>query len=474
METTLIILAFLFGFYMLWNMGANDVANAMGTSVGSKALTLKKALIVASVLEFSGAFLMGSNVSSTIQHGIVHPSDFSDPYVFVWGMLASLLSTSLWVQLATIFKWPVSTTHSIIGSILGFGIVVAGFYAVDWVVVGKISLSWVISPLVSAFVAYVFFAIVQKKILFSYSPLAAAKKLSPLLVFLVLATFVVSLTANGIRNFHLYISPYIVVSSAVGVGLIGALITYFLCKSIVLQGNMSLKTATYNEQQIYSLQKAEKHLTRAKLFADQSLTDKITSMLNSVKDLLSNIAAKTRWDDHLSEDYKGVERIFGYLQLISACFVAFAHGANDVANATGPISAILQIVLHPDQFGTSTHIPLWLLAFGGISIVIGLASFGWRVIETIGQKITHLTPTRGFCAEFAAATTILVASKIGLPISTTHAIVGAVFGVGLARGLSSLNIRLMHEIFLSWAITIPSSAITSIIFFYILKFFFTF
>lgn len=473
MEVTLIVLVLAIGFYMLWNIGANDVANAVGTSVGSGAITLKKAIFISVVLEFTGAVVLGSNVSETIQTGIIDPSFFaSNPMIFVLGMCASLFGTAVWLQVATYCRWPVSTTHAIVGAVLGFGAVIAGVESVHWEEVGTIVVSWFLSPSLSALAAYLLFVFVQKKILFSFTPLLATKKIAPMLIFLVLFIFVVGVATNGIENLRLQLSLPTVLMIATSIGAIGAIVCHFACERIRLGGRINPIMAARQETQIYTLQKVQKHLMRAKLVANEKTSEKIQSLSQSVGEMIENLKTGTTWESHITSDYQAVEKIFASMQILTACFVAFSHGANDVANAIGPVSAVLEVVRHPDLLASKTTIPIWLLGFGGLGIVFGLATYGWRVIETIGNKITQLTPTRGFCAEFAAAATILVASKLGLPISTTHSIVGAVLGVGLARGLSALNFKLIRDIFLSWVITIPCSAIATILFFYLLKLFF--
>ncbi len=470
MDIALLVLTLVIGFYMLWNIGANDVANAVGTSVGSGSVTIKKALVIAALLEFSGAFVLGSNVSETIQSGIINPSYFEkDPLIFALGMLSALLATSIWLQAATFFKWPVSTTHAIVGALLGFGVTVVGVDAVEWRVVGMIVLSWVLSPSISALLSYFTFVFIQKKILFAYNPLLATKRIAPFLTFIVLTTFIISIIANGIHNLRFSLNLYQTVLVGLGLGLIGALFALYFCNQVHLDTKVNRVIAAKQEQQLYNLNKARRHLLETKLASQGKMSSQIADMLTTVSELIESVKDKTRWESHLSLDYVAVEKIFAGLQVLTACFVAFAHGANDVANAIGPVSAILQIISHPATLVLKTNIPIWLLAFGGCGIVIGLATYGWRVIDTIGKGITQLTPTRGFSAEFGAASTILIASKMGLPISTTHAIVGAVIGVGLARGFSALNFGMIRNIFLSWVITIPSAAISSVLIFYLLK-----
>ncbi len=414
------IITLLLGFYMAWNIGANDVANAMGTSVGSKALSLKKAVLLAALLEFSGAFFLGSNVSETIQKGIIDPSVFqSDPMVFVLGMMGALLATGSLLQLASYFGLPVSTTHAIVGAVIGFGALVGGIDAVHWREVGWIAASWIFSPVLSGIISYGIFSAIQRKILNAANPIEATQKIAPYFVFLCFAIIPLSLGFHTTGRAFLSLSTSAILSLSLSVGLSAA----FLCHLFMQRIPGSLQ-----------------------------------------------LAEGFRPSSRVSH-YSGVEKIFVYLQILSACLVAFAHGANDVANAIGPVAAVLS-VLKTNMLNATTDVPLWLLALGGGGIVIGLATWGWRVIETVGKKITELTPTRGFAAEFGAAATILFASKLGLPISTTHALIGAIFGVGMARGLKALNIQILKEIVISWIVTIPLCALFSILAFYLLKFLF--
>jgi len=411
MMSWLVLITLLLGFYMAWNIGANDVANAMGTSVGSKALTLKRAVILAAILEFSGAFFVGSSVSETIQHGIVTPQIFQeDPMIFALGMMGSLLATGLFLQLASYFGLPVSTTHAIVGAVLGFGACLGGPSAVQWAKVIEIALSWLLSPLLSGVVSYFLFRLIQKHILFASDPLTAARKWSPFLIFFCFLFASMSLLYQGLKQLHLNLSFFPALSLSTLFASVPALLSQRFLLTRELAFNQSAPIPSPN-----------------------------------------------------------VEKLFIYLQILSACLVAFAHGANDVANAIGPVAAVINI-LTTHTLTHQSQIPSWLLALGGIGIVIGLATWGWRVIETIGKKITELTPSRGFCAEFGAALTILLASKLGFPISTTHALVGSVFGVGMARGIRSLNLQLLKEIILSWLVTIPFCALLSICCFYFFKF----
>ncbi|MCK4934542.1 MAG: inorganic phosphate transporter [Simkaniaceae bacterium] len=467
-ETILIILVLLAGFYMAWNIGANDVSNAMGTSVGSGALTLTKAVIIAGVLEFCGAYFMGAHVSETMQRGLVYPEVFAaDPRILLYGMFAALLSTAIWLQIASYFGWPVSTTHAIVGAILGFGVVIGGMHAINWLEVQKIAAGWVISPVISGLFAYIIFSILQRKILFAMNPILATKKLLPILIGVVFMTFAFSILANGMGSLNLDFSFRITLGIAALVGIVAWAISAFWIKRVKVVKDYEKRSSPHLSSQVVSLNKAMKHLQRVKISSKGDKRAEVAALLRNVRTLNETIKEESGFNKRTT-DYQSVEKLFAILQIFSASYVAFAHGANDVANAIGPIAAALEII-RKGHLSLQTTIPSWLLAMGGLGIVIGLATWGWRVIETIGKKITELTPTRGFAAEFGAAVTILIASKLGLPISTTHCIVGAVLGVGLARGLAALNLRMIRDIALSWVVTIPSSAIVSVIFFYLIK-----
>jgi phosphate/sulfate permease len=470
-EAILKLLVLAIGFYMAWNIGANDVSNAMGTSVGSGALTLRRAVLLAAILEFSGAFFVGANVSETVQKGLIDTDMFlMQPNVLILGMCAALLGTGAWLQIASYFGWPVSTTHAIVGAILGFGGVIGGLDVIQWGEVTSIAASWVISPVIAGIISYLIFNVLQRNILFAMNPTEATRKLLPLLVFIVFMTFTLSLIFNGLENLNFNISFPEALGISILVGLISTGITYLILKRIPISELENRPPSRNLPQSVVSLEKAIKHLQRVHVSSFDETHDKVGVVLEEVKTLSRNLRSETSFNERTSE-YRDVEKMFVYLQILSACFVAFAHGANDVANAIGPVAAVLDIIQN-GQISDIASIPSWLLAFGGLGIVVGLATWGWRVIETIGKKITELTPTRGFCAEFGAATTILIASKFGMPISTTHCLVGAVLGVGFARGIRALNLNMIREIILSWVITIPASAAMSIFAFYILRWIF--
>ena len=405
----ILILAAVFGFYVAWNIGANDVANAIGTSVGSKALTLVQAVIIAAIFEFAGAYFLGGNVAETVEGRIVNVSLFSnDPTDFIYGMLASLLAAGVWLQIASFFGWPVSTTHSIVGAVAGFGLVLGGFHAIYWRELGSIALSWVISPLLGGGLAYLIFSLMRRFIFYRKNPLKAARRFVPYLVFAFFFVLSLIIGFGGLKNLSFHFNLFEALGLALLLGAIGALCAFLL---------------------------------------------------------ISRFLRKTTGKQHLAFDK--VERIFVYLQMISAAFMAFAHGSNDVANAIGPLSAIFNTLKGQNVWLADT-VSHWMLVLGGIGIVIGLATWGWRVIETIGKKITELTPSRGFAAEFGAATTIVLASKLGLPISTTHTLVGAVLGVGFARGIGALNLNTVRDIGISWVVTVPAGAFLSVIFYIII------
>ena len=409
--TTYIVLACVFGFFMAWGIGANDVANAMGTSVGSRAVTIKQAIIIATIFELSGAVLAGGQVTKTIRKGMLDPGLLTNtPELLVFGMLASLLAAGIWLLIASRFGWPVSTTHSIVGAIVGFAAVGIGMDAVNWGKIGTIVLSWVVSPLMAGVIAYALFMSVQKLIINTDDPFRNAKRYVPLYIFLV--GFIVSLVTmfKGLKHVGLEFTSLQSYTIAVIIGLIIMMISNIFIRRIQID-----------------------------LEADR--------------------------DFH----YANVEKVFAVLMMVTACAMAFAHGSNDVANAVGPIAAVVGIVQSGGVVASKSVLPIWILGLGGVGIVIGLITYGHKVIATVGTRITELTPSRGFAATLAAATTVVFASGTGLPISTTHTLVGAVLGVGMARGIAALNMRIVRTIFMSWVITLPAGALLAIIFFFILK-----
>lgn len=468
----LLVLLLLAGFYMAWSIGANDVANAMGTSVGSGALSLKTAVLIAAIFEFSGAFFFGSHVSETIQTGIIDPAGFTyEPRVVVYGMLASLLASGVWLQIASYFGWPVSTTHCIVGAIVGFGFMIGGWQAIQWDNVLFIVTSWVISPVLGGVISYLIFTLLRKKIFYTHNPIEAAKRLTPLIVFVTVTVLGLILVFKGLQNLELGFTFFGALLFSALAGSIGALISYFCMRNISSPERRYKIQPAYSAETAASLEKAKKHLLRARdTIAGSEMQYHVAILLNELDNVSATVKQAADGEVHKSE-YATVEKIFGYLQIMSACLMAFAHGANDVANAIGPLSEGIQVLM-TNTIVTSTTPPVWALALGGIGIVVGLATWGWRVIETIGKKITELTPTRGFAAEFGAAATVVFASRLGLPISTTHTLVGSVVGVGLARGLEALDLSMTRDIIISWVVTVPAGAFIAVVFFNLIDYFF--
>ncbi len=404
-ESYILILGYIFGFYMAWNIGANDVANSMASAVGAKAITIRQAIFIAGILNILGATFIGTHVTNTIRKGIVSTDILTDPNLALIGALSALLSAALWVSFATWKSLPVSTTHSIVGAMIGFGIVAGGFSMVNWGKLGAVVLSWVISPVFSLVIAFSMFKIIVKSILTKKDPYLRALQLSPF--FIGIAIFVVILS-------FLFKTP---LGKTLAVGTPMALII-----AIILAG------------------------------------------------VLGYVGMRILRRFVKRPEHSGEEHIFRKIQIGTSCYVALAQGANDVANAIGPL-AVIYFIVKTGSVGTKVPVPLFLLMFGGIGIAAGIAMAGHRVMGTIGRKITTLNNTRGFSVDFSAATTVLVASKLGLPVSTTHAAVGGVMGVGLARGIEAVNFRIIFQIMLYWVLTVPASAITSIILFKILQLF---
>ncbi|MDB4458819.1 inorganic phosphate transporter, partial [bacterium] len=454
--------------------------------VGSGALTLRRAVILAAIFEFAGAYIVGSNVAKTVRKGIFDPLEISNmyppneaPFILACGMIAALLAAGTWLLIATYMSWPVSTTHSIVGAVVGFGALALGFDGVLWDKVGLISAGWIVSPLISAVVAYVVFGILLKTVFYQRDPVAAARRVAPKLVFILMFVMTGLTSYKGLKPLwkNWDMNPedprfvLVVVTVAVVLGIIGFFVTKLSLSRTQPSpaDTKSKKNPVLDADVSRSLAKTIKHLQRVRNNSTDEIQDRARQLLIDVESLqdkaLDNITTNTD-----SDELRQVEKIFSVLQIFTACLVAFAHGSNDVANAIGPLAAAYQAVSEKAIIAESTTAP-WMLLLGGVGIVIGLATWGWKVIKTVGEKITELTPSRGFSAEFAAAITILGASvlPIGLPISTTHTLVGAVLGVGLARGINALNLKTMRNIVAGWAITIPAGAILCMIFYFILK-----
>jgi len=394
MTLSILILGFAAGLYMAWNIGANDVANGMASAVGAKAITLRQAVFIAGILDFVGAAFIGSHVTSAIRKNIVDPSVLSDPTTVSLGLLAALLAASFWVFFATWRQLPVSTTHSVVGAMIGFGLITGGLSVIRWTKVMLIVLSWIISPFFASLLAFLMFRFIRNRILSRPDMFVKALRWSPFFVGLTFFIIALSLMLK---------TP---LGSRLGIGLGNGLLMSFVIAAV-----------------------------------------------------MGGIGRWTVEKTVLKRGEEGVEEIFRRLQVLTSCYVALAHGANDVANAMGPLAGIY-IIYMTQGVSPEVPVPFLLLAFGGFGIALGVVTWGHRVIETVGTKITTLTNTRGFAVDFGTATCVLIASKLGLPVSTTHAAVGAVVGVGLARGVDAVDFRVVWKICLYWVITLPVAALT--------------
>ncbi|MEM2933953.1 MAG: inorganic phosphate transporter [Halobacteria archaeon] len=387
------------GLFMAWNIGANDLANALGTSVGSGMVSAKKAVLLGTFLMFFGAVFVGRRVTETIQKGIIDPSFFqASPMLLTLGMLSALLAASTWVAIATYYGLPVSTTHSIVGAVVGFGIISVGIQNIKMMIVLSIATSWITSPIFAAILSYIVLKSLDKSIFSARKPIKRAEKIGPLWVGIVFAIIGFSAVYKGIKNLEM-----LTMESA-------------LVLSVIIGGFAYIASSI----------------------------------------LFKTAERKVRFES------RQVELLFGYLAILTGGYVAFGIGANDIANAIGPFAAILNIMMTGDV-SMRVGIEWWMLAFGGVGMALGCLTWGYKVIATISEKITEITPDNAFAAQFSAATVVILASKLGMPISTTHAIVGAVVGVGLARGIKALNIKVVRDIVTSWIATIPTTMIFAIL-----------
>ena len=441
--TTIILgLALLVCAYMAWNIGANDVANAMGTSVGSRALTLKQAVIIAAIFEFCGAFFAGDAVTDTIRKGILNvdfetvSSQFSRDLAF--GFIAAMMAAATWLTVATRMGLPVSTTHSIIGGIIGIGLILEVKYEmddlIDWGVVLKVVISWVVSPLMGGLLAFFSYYIIKRLIMDAENPEEKAVKIAPILAFPTFFVLGLALQFKALKGFF---------SNLESGGFIASKYDWLPVK----EGGVWNPMADNAWFPLNSL-----------------IVATIIGTLASL--VLYNVLIRVDINDE-KRGFKGVERIFVWLQIITAAYVAFAHGANDLSNAIGPMAAVWQILGGGGEILEKTSIPVWILLLGSLGIAIGVMTWGWRVMETIGTKITEITPTRGFAAEFGAATTILIFSMpfLAVPVSTTHTLVGAVVGVGLAGGAKAVDFRVFGKIVASWIASVPVAAFGAVVLF---------
>lgn len=408
-SSLIIFIAATFAFLMAWGIGANDVSNAMGTSVGTKTLTVKQAIIIAMIFEFAGAYFAGGEVVDTIKDRVIDCTSIA-PGDLIIGMISSMLAAGLWLILASLFSWPVSTTHSIIGGIVGFGIVTSGLSSIKWNMFAGITGSWIITPVIAGVIAFVLFLHIQKYIFCRFHPFKHAKKIAPWYVFLTILIIAIVTIQKGLKHINIHLTTgeawLLSIASA-------------LCMAIL--AGIFLRYKKFNKA------------------------------------------------DEARNHYVNVERVFSILMLMTACAMAFAHGSNDVANAIGPLASVVTVLEHNGEQVANAGIPSWILPLGAVGMVIGLATFGYKVMSTVGSGITALTPSRGFAAQLATASTVVLASGTGLPISTTQTLVGAIMGVGLARGIAAININMVRNIVISWVVTLPAGAILAVLIFYIFK-----
>lgn len=404
----LLIIAIVVGFYMAYNIGANDVANSMADAVGSKALTVFWAVVLAAIFEFAGAVLVGSHVTNTIRKGIIDTTSFTDnPMILAQGMVCALLAAAVWLNCASIFGMPVSTTHSIIGAILGFGLLKAGMDHISWLTLGKVIASWFISPVAGGIIAFIIFKVISRYILAVDKPVLAAKKGVPICVFFTFVILILATIFKGLKPLKLDLNFPTALIISIIVGVVAAMVAGILMRR-----------------------------------------------------------AHTKDDKPLRVQLLQVEKLFGFLVIITSCTVAFAHGSNDVANAVGPLAATIEIIKE-NVIREKSIVPLWVLVLGGGGIALGLATFGYRVMKKVGTEVTLITPSRGVAADLGAMVTVLACSRIGLPISTTHTLIGAILGVGMARGITAINRKTVRSIFASWIITVPIAAGLTMLFYWI-------
>ncbi len=413
MALIVIVFTVLLGLYMAWNIGANDVANSMADAVGSKAISIKWAIVAAGLCELAGAVLVGSHVTDTVRKGIVSPNAFADkPEMLVLGMACALLAAAVWLHIATWMSMPVSTTHSIVGAVAGFGLIAVGSQSVEWGKMGLIVTSWIISPIAGGVLAFIIFRLISRFVLGREKPVIAAIRIAPFIVGFTAVVVTLATVYKGLKHIIAERAPW-------------------------LTGNAALLLSLV-----------------------------IGAVAGVIAWIFIRRYLRGKHGRPLPEQLELVERIFAPMVVATSCCVAFAHGANDVANAIGPLAAIVHIV-QGGMVDMQTPVPLWILMLGGIGIVLGLSTYGYRVMRTVGTKITHITPTRGVAADIAAMATVLACTRLKLPVSTTHTLVGAILGIGLARGLGAVNLRVTRNIFGSWLITVPAAAVLAIVFFLI-------
>lgn len=400
-----LIVALVLCFLMTWGVGANDLANVMSTTMGSKAITARQAIIVAVVFEFAGAFLGGSGVTETMRDGIIDTSQLTNqPLILIEGMLSILLACTVWMNLASFLGVPVSITNALVGSMVGFGSLVLGTDAVHWEQVYRIGISWIISPFSAAIAGYLLFITIQQAIFIKPDPLEKARLYIPIYLFLIGSVLSFITVFKGLNHFDIHLN--------FTQNLIVTLVTSIV---ITVIGMVVIKRIPE----------------------------------------LPNIRRHQRFEQ--------VEKYFAVLMAMTACAMVFAHGSNDVGLAVGPLSVVYSLVSNPDQLLAGDNYPAWIVLMGTLGVITGFIMYGRRVIETVGSSITALTPSRAFAATFAAATTVVIATSLGIPVSATQTLVGAVLGVGLARGIAALNLIVIRNIFMSWVLTLPAACMLTIL-----------
>lgn len=453
----LLLIATLSGIYMAWNIGANDVANAIGTSVGSGAIRLRSAVILAAIFEFCGSYFFGHDVSQTMSYGIIDISLFkAEPLQLAIGMISALLATGIWLQIASYYCLPVSTTHSIVGALAGFGFYSYGLEALHLRELQNIALSWIISPLAGGLIAYLAFTLLRRAIFFKPRPLVAARRLAPLIISIFTSVMCALTLFNLTGKEQFKVLRLEIVLILLCLSAISYIATQMALPLMIPDEGELVETDAENEAAAQKIDSSIANLLQIRGHISEDMKSQLNSRIKELEIMreqlpLSSCALK-------NPQIQKVEKFFAYMQACSACFMALSHGANDVSNAVGPLSVAISI-LYEGIVPIVSPIQSWTLALGGFGIVVGLATWGWRVVETVGKKITQLTPSRGVVAEFGCASTVLVCSQLGLPVSTTHVLVGSIMGVGLARGIGSLSLSTLRDIVISWLITVPTGAL---------------
>lgn len=411
-SSILLLVAIALCFFMTWGVGANDLANVMSTTMGSKAVTVKQAMIIAIIFEFAGAFLGGGGVTETMRDGIINSHELmNQPLIVIEGMLSVLLACTIWMNLASFLGVPVSITNALVGSVVGFGCLVLGPNAIQWVQVSHIAIGWVTSPFIAGLTAYLLFTSIQQTIFIKNNPLERAKFCIPFYLFLVGSILSFITVFKGLNHFDIHLN---------------------------LKQSLSVTL--------------------------------ITSILITIIGLLFINHLPETPKIRRRERFLQVEKYFAVLMALTACAMVFAHGSNDVALAVGPLTLIYSLTMNPTQPLSLDIYPAWIILLGCVGVVSGLVIYGRKVIETVGSSITALTPSRAFAATLAAATTVVVATSTGIPVSATQTLVGGVLGVGLARGIGALNLIVIRNIFMSWVLTLPVSSILTIVTYKILHF----